>query len=64
MNVCPGNPDNHFVEMITAKMVTAKKGPLQKKDGQCASFVDDYASVCLNGEMFEEQVIVNQHVQM
>ena len=43
-----GHPENRFVEMITAR-----KGVLKTKDGQTASFLDDYASVSLNGEIFK-----------
>ncbi len=34
--VCPGNPDEKFVEIIMAK-----KGGMKKKDGERACFVDD-----------------------
>ena len=33
-----------------------KKGILKSKDGQTASFVDDYASVSLNGEILSQTV--------
>ncbi len=47
VNVCLGHPDNSFVEIGVAS-----KGMLKRKDGQCGSFVDEYAPVLLNGEMY------------
>ena len=49
--ICAGHQENRFVEMVTAR-----KGVLKTKDGQMASFVDDYASVSLNGETFSQTV--------
>ena len=49
--ICAGHPENRFVQIVTAR-----NGILKTKDGQTASFVDDYASVSLNGEIFSQTV--------
>ncbi len=51
LKVCPGNPDDKFVEIVRAK-----KGGMKRKDGELACFVDDYASVHLNGDVYETTI--------
>ncbi len=51
LKVCPGHPEDKFVEIIKAK----KRG-MKKKDGEQAYFVDDYAPVRLNGHMYETTI--------
>lgn len=51
-NVCPGNPDKHFIEMALSK-----KGKFFAKDGSTVvARVDDYSKVCLNGEMYDQTI--------
>ena len=50
--VCPGHPDNRFVEMALSK-----RGKLMSKNGKdVVGFVDKYAPVCLNGDMYNSTV--------
>ena len=51
LKVCPGNPDDKFVEVVRAK-----KGGMKRKDGELACFVDDYAPVHLNGDVYETTI--------
>lgn len=45
LHVCCGQPDSHFVSMVTAK-----KGKIFSSDGKVAASIDQYAPVTLNGE--------------
>ena len=50
-NVCPGHPDQHFIEFINSR-----KGRLLSKDKHTVAFLDRYALVTLNGETYSETV--------
>ena len=49
--VCPGHPDEQFIEMAKAK-----KGKLQSKDGTTVARLDDYSDVTLNDKVFQATV--------
>ena len=46
--VCPGHPDEQFMEMAKAK-----KGNLLSRDGKVVVRVDDYSPVMLNGDTYQ-----------
>lgn len=46
--VCPGHPDEQFMEMAKAK-----KGNLLSRDGKVVVRVDDYSPVTLNGDTYQ-----------
>ena len=49
--VCPGHPDEQFMEMAKAK-----KGNLLSRDGKIVASVDDYSPVTLNGDTYQATV--------
>lgn len=51
LHVCCGQPDSHFISMITAK-----KGKIISSDGKVAANIDQYAPVTLNGEHYRVTV--------
>lgn len=47
--VCPGHPDDRFIQMASSK-----HGKLMSKDGKkVVGFIDKYAPVCLNGDTYD-----------
>ena len=52
--VCPGDPDEQFMEMAKAK-----KGNLLSRDGKLVARVDDYSPVMLNGDTYQVQRTVS-----
>ena len=51
VNVCPGHPDQHFIEFINYK-----NGRIVSKDNSTTAFLDTSASVILNGETYSQTV--------
>lgn len=51
LTVCPGHPDMHFVDMVTAK-----KGKLLSPSGDISAYIDSNASVQLNGQTFTQTI--------
>ena len=49
--VCPGHPDEQFMEMAKAK-----KGRLLSRDGKIVAKVDNYSPVMLNGDTYQATV--------
>lgn len=50
LTICVGQPDSHFIAMVTSK-----KGILKSRDGSAKAKLDDYAPV-LNGEVFTQTI--------
>ena len=55
LSICAGQPDNHYI-----KMVSAKRGLLKSQDGSTMADVDDYASVKMNGYLFSKTIRINK----
>ena len=51
LGVCAGQPDTHYVQMISAK-----HGVVKSRNGDISATLDDYASVTFNGEVFNQTV--------
>ena len=51
LNVCAGNPEDHFIEMAHAK-----KGLFKSRTNTATALLDNYAPVVLNGEPFTETI--------
>ena len=49
--MCPGHPDQHFVEFLKSK-----NGKILSKDSNTVAFLDTSASVVLNGETYSQTV--------
>ena len=49
--VCPGHPDEQFIEMAKAK-----KGKFLSRDGKTVARLDDYSAVTLNGNVYQTTV--------
>lgn len=47
LNVCAGNPDQHFIEMVEQR-----KGVLKSTSGNVAAYIDKAAPVELNGQVY------------
>ena len=55
LNICSGHPKSKFVNFLNFR-----KGKLYNKAGKVSAFVDHYAPVHLNGEIFESTVRTSQ----
>ena len=51
LRVCPGHPDDHYVDMVRAK-----KGKLISTSGDIAAYIDSNAHVQLNGQTYSTTV--------
>ena len=49
LNVCAGHPEAKFIDFVSKR-----KGKLLNRSGDVAASIDEYAPVCLNGEMFRK----------
>ena len=55
LSICAGQPDNHYI-----KMVSAKRGLLKSQGGSTIADVDDYATVRMNGYLFSKTIRTNK----
>ena len=51
LGVCAGQPDTHYVQIISAK-----HGVVKSCNGDISATLNDYASVTSNGEVFKQTV--------
>ena len=55
LNVCAGHPEAKFIDFVSKR-----KGKLLNRSGDVAASIDEYAPVCLNGEMFQKTIRTSQ----
>ena len=51
LQVCPGHPDSHFIELANAK------GGFKSTNGKTKAFLDSAANVTLNGETYSSTTV-------
>ena len=51
LNICAGQPDSNFIVFADSR-----KGKFISKDGSVNAFIDQYAPVCTNGEVFSKTI--------
>ena len=57
LNVCVGHPDSDFIVFADSR-----KGKFIGKDGSIAAFLDHYAPVSTNGELFSKTVRTSSYL--
>ena len=51
LNICVGHPDSNFIAFADFR-----RGKFIGKDGSVSAFLDQYAPVCTNGEVFSKTI--------